>query len=138
MDYADTYPNVIVRHHDSDMVLHVDSDAAYLVLLKVRSRIAGYFQLSNHLKCNDPPFLDGSMLVSCKFLHHTVSSAAESETAGFFFTISNLLSQFDTCSKLSIMPSQQLLLKMITLLQLCTQQHPSETIQIVRCETSLA
>ena len=85
MDYAATYPNTIVRHHDSIMVLHMDSDAAYLALPKTRIRIAGYFQLSNHPKCNDPPFLNGAMLVACKVLHHVVSLAAQSETAGVFY-----------------------------------------------------
>ena len=84
MDYAATYPNTIVRHHDSIMVLHVDSDAAYLAWPKARSIIAGCFQLSNHPKCNDPPFLNGDMLVVCKVLHRVVSSAAESENAAVF------------------------------------------------------
>ena len=43
MDYAATYPNVYVRYYTSDMVLSIDSDAAYLVLPNARSRITGYF-----------------------------------------------------------------------------------------------
>ena len=31
MDYAHTYPNATIRYHASDMCLHIDSDAAYLV-----------------------------------------------------------------------------------------------------------
>ena len=51
LDYAATYPNAKVRFHKSDMILHVDSDAAYLVQPNARSRIAGSFKLS----CKPPP-----------------------------------------------------------------------------------
>ena len=34
MDYANTYPSATIRYKASDMQLHVDSDAAYLVLPK--------------------------------------------------------------------------------------------------------
>ena len=47
MDYAYTYPNAYIRYHASKMILHVDSDAAYLVLPKAKSRIAGYFYLAD-------------------------------------------------------------------------------------------
>ena len=40
LDYAATYPNVKLRFFESDMVLHVDSDAAYLVQPQARSRIS--------------------------------------------------------------------------------------------------
>ena len=45
LDYANTYKNTNVRFYACDMKLEVDSDAAYLVLPKARSRIAGYFRL---------------------------------------------------------------------------------------------
>ena len=45
MDYLYTYPNSKIRYTKSDMQLYIDSDAAYLVLLKARSRIAGHFFL---------------------------------------------------------------------------------------------
>ena len=40
MDYLNTHPHAYLRYHASDMVLHVDSDAAYLVASKARSHIA--------------------------------------------------------------------------------------------------
>ena len=43
MDYAHTYPNATIRYHTSDMCLHIDSDAAYLVQPQSRSRVAGTF-----------------------------------------------------------------------------------------------
>ena len=48
MDYINTYSNAYIRHYASDTVLRIDSNAAYLVAPKVRSRVAGYFHLSDH------------------------------------------------------------------------------------------
>ena len=84
MDYAATYPNTFVRYKASDMVLNVDSDAAYLVAPKARSRIAGYFFLSSEPTTTQPAQLNGAILVECKTLRHVVASAAEAETAGVF------------------------------------------------------
>ena len=47
LDYVATYPNTIQRFYKSYMVLHVDSDAAYLVQPRAKSRIAGSYILSS-------------------------------------------------------------------------------------------
>ena len=57
---------------------------AYLVLPKVRSRIAGYFHLSNHLEKVSHPTFNGSILVTYKALRHVVPSSVETKTAGVF------------------------------------------------------
>ena len=88
MDYLHTYPNAKIRYSKSDMVLYVDSDAAYLVLPKARSRIAGHFYLGT----NPPPppaipnltSSNGPILTVCKRLRNVVSSAAEAETGAAF------------------------------------------------------
>ena len=84
MDYVHTYPNAYIRYYASDMVLHIDSDAAYLVAPKARSRVAGYFHLSNHPSTTSNNTLNGAVHVECKTLRHVVSSAAEAETAGVY------------------------------------------------------
>ena len=66
------------------MVLHIDSDAAYLVAPKARSRVAGYFHLSDHPNVTQHPKLNGAILVECKTLRHVVSSAEEAEVAGVY------------------------------------------------------
>ena len=43
LDYFATYSHVSLRYHRSNMQLHVDSDAAYLVAPKARSRVAGFY-----------------------------------------------------------------------------------------------
>ena len=68
MDYLHTYPNAYLRFHASDMVLHVESDAAYLVALKAWSRIAGYFHLSDHPNKTNNPKINAAIQVECKTL----------------------------------------------------------------------
>ena len=79
LDYAYTHQDSSIRFHKSQMQLTVDSDAAFLVLPKAHSRIAGYFRLL------DKPSLtrhlhNGAILVKCKTIRHVVTSAAEAET----------------------------------------------------------
>ena len=47
LNYLATYPNATVRFRASNMILHIHSDAAYMVLPEARSRAGGYFYLSN-------------------------------------------------------------------------------------------
>jgi hypothetical protein len=87
LDYACTYPNAKIRYYASDMVLHVDSDAAYLVLPNAKSRIAGHYFLSSTppkhpLKPSPQP--NGPILTECRTLRNVVASAAEAETGGLF------------------------------------------------------
>jgi len=87
MDYAATYPNAKLRYFASDMVLHIDSDAAYLVQDNARSRIAGHYILSSYpspAPSIPAPAPNAPILVECKTLRTVVASAAEAETAGLF------------------------------------------------------
>ena len=63
------------------MCLNIDSDAAYLVAPKARSRIAGYFSLGPH---KQQPTLHSPILAECRTLRHVVASSAEAEIAGVF------------------------------------------------------
>jgi hypothetical protein len=45
MDYLHKYPNAVIRFHAKDMILKICSGAAYLVLLKAKSRVAVHFHL---------------------------------------------------------------------------------------------
>ena len=73
LDYAFTHPLAIVRFYASDMVLQIDSDAAYLVLPGARSRISGYYQLTNtNNPISFPNKVSGAILVECKNLLHVV------------------------------------------------------------------
>lgn len=84
MDYLATHPFSIIHYHASNMVLHVNSDAEYLVAPNTKSHIVGYYYLSDlpsstKLPCSAPP-----VHIVCKFLKHVVASATEAETADLF------------------------------------------------------
>jgi hypothetical protein len=85
--YAATYPAAIIRYHASDMALHVNSDAAYLVLPNARSCYAGHYFMSNEpppppAKPNPKP--NGPILTVWKTIRGVMSSAGEAETGGFY------------------------------------------------------
>ena len=87
MDYAHTYPNAIIRYYASDMCLHVDSDAAFLVLPKARSRGAGHFYFSERIpdSAKQPnPKPNGAILTECVTLRNVMTSAAEAEAQTVF------------------------------------------------------
>jgi len=86
LDYCATHPNGKIRFCASQMILHVDMDAAYLVLSGARSRIAGYYYLAQYpiTDAIPKPTLNGAIHVECKMLKHVVASAAEAKTGGLF------------------------------------------------------
>lgn len=94
MDYAATYPNVKLRFFEIDMILHVDSDAAYSVQPNAKSRIAGYYILSS--KPSPTPSIpirapNAPLHMEYKTLRTVVASAAEAETGGFFHNAQTIL-----------------------------------------------
>ena len=69
------------------MVLHIDSDAAYLVMTEARSVYAGHFYLNDGPR--DKPNLpstkrNGPIITTCKTIQNVVSSAVKAETTGAF------------------------------------------------------
>jgi hypothetical protein len=82
LDFVACHQQVTLRYKASDMILNIDSDAAYLVEPYARSRIAGYFQLNSPR--DQHKFVNGAILIECKTLRHVVASSAEAETAGIF------------------------------------------------------
>ena len=83
MDFVATYPNEKIRYCKKDIILFVESDAAYLVLPNAKSRYAGHFYRSNKAnpKLPRPPRI-GPIHTECKTIRDVVASAAEAETAG--------------------------------------------------------
>ena len=83
LDHVATYPNVTIRYLASDMVLCIDSDAAYLVILNAKSRIAGHYYLSSR-PSTPSPLHTRPILTECKAFRHVIDSAAEAETGGLY------------------------------------------------------
>ena len=52
LDYVACHSNATLRYHTIQMILHVDTDASYLVLPKAISRMAAYYYLSNQFPLN--------------------------------------------------------------------------------------
>ena len=52
LDYLAMYPNPKLRFYVGNMQLHIESDAAYLVLPGAKSRVAGYFYLHSEPNAN--------------------------------------------------------------------------------------
>ena len=90
LDYLASNPTATLRYVASDMILHVDSDAAYLVAPNAKSRIAGYYHLSD-LPSKKHNKLNAAVLVECRYLKHVVASAAEAETGGLFHNCQNAI-----------------------------------------------
>ena len=80
LDYCYDNPNAVKLYKSSDMILHIDSDAAYLVEQGAKSRAGGYFYLGN----KDGNLINGSIHIIAKIIKHVMSSAAEAEIAALF------------------------------------------------------
>ena len=61
------------------MKLHIDTDAAYLVLSKELIITVGFYHITNTPHTSETFFRNGAILVECKTLRHVVASAAEAE-----------------------------------------------------------
>jgi hypothetical protein len=76
LDYMATHPDVTIRYHASDMILHIHSDASYLSVSNARSRLGGLFFLGNKPPQQDK--LNGSILNVASIIKNVGASAAES------------------------------------------------------------
>mmetsp|Transcript_6798 Transcript_6798/g.12795 ORF Transcript_6798/g.12795 Transcript_6798/m.12795 type:complete len:338 (-) Transcript_6798:2268-3281(-) len=85
LDYAATYPDATIRYYKSDMILWIDSDAAYLVAPQARSRVGGHFKLSSkpQTPIQNPP-TNGPVHVESTLLRQVVAAASEAELGAAF------------------------------------------------------
>ena len=90
LNYAATHPNATIRFSASDMILHIVSDASYLSASEARSRLGGYFFMSQQPARSPPtpddplPPFNGPVLVNSAIIQPVCSSAAEAEFAALF------------------------------------------------------
>jgi hypothetical protein len=82
LDYLATHPDATIRYHASDTILHIHSDASYLSVSNVRSRLGSLFFLGNKYPKQDK--LNGSILNVTSVIKNVVASAAESEVGACF------------------------------------------------------
>ena len=84
MDYIHTYPDAVLRFQASDMILTMETDAAYLVLPQARSRAAAWFIFGNDPNTHQHPMTNAPVHVMCNTIKNVMSSAAEAETGGIY------------------------------------------------------
>ena len=80
LNYAGTHPDAKKIYKATDMILTIDSDAAYLVASQGRNRAGGYQYMGN----KDGNLMNGSILVIAKIIKNVVASAAEAEVGALF------------------------------------------------------
>ena len=83
MEYVATQPNAVIRFHASNMCLHIDCDAAYLVQTKACSRAAGHFYLSDNPPSNKicpTPSPNDPELTKFQTIRTVMASVVETET----------------------------------------------------------
>ena len=78
------YPTAYIRYNANDMILNIDSDAAYLVAPKARSRVASYYHLTSNPKTTPNLSLNRAIRIEYKTLCHVVSSALDVKVGGVF------------------------------------------------------
>jgi hypothetical protein len=72
LNCCNTHPETKIRYHASDMILHIHSDASYLLENEAKSRAGGFFYMGNTSK-NDKKFTNGAILIISKVLKHVMS-----------------------------------------------------------------
>jgi hypothetical protein len=91
LNYCATHPDATIRFHASGMVLHIHSDASYLSASGARSRLGGYFFLSDNVGYtaptpdSQPPPFNAPVLVNSAIIQAILSSAAEAELGTLFY-----------------------------------------------------
>jgi hypothetical protein len=80
LNYCATHPEVEIIYRASDMILTIDSDAAYQVAAKSRSGASGYHYLGNL----DGKLLNGAIFILAKIIKSVMQSAAEAECGGLY------------------------------------------------------
>mmetsp|Transcript_2562 Transcript_2562/g.5252 ORF Transcript_2562/g.5252 Transcript_2562/m.5252 type:complete len:157 (-) Transcript_2562:130-600(-) len=80
LNYAASNPNAEVLYRASDMILNVESNAAYLVHPKALSRAGGYLFLGNAARTQ----FNGPILVLAKIIKNVMASAAEAEVGALY------------------------------------------------------
>ena len=97
LDYCASNPDATIIYRASDMILSCDSDAAYLVAPKSRSRAGGYHYLGN----KDGTLFNGPVYILAKIIKAVMASAAEAEVGGLYMNAQELSPMRTTLEELN-------------------------------------
>ena len=82
LNYRATNPDASIAYYASYMIILGDTDAAYLVASKARSRNVAYIFMGNKDRNNQ--IINGPIMVIARILKMVVTMAAEAEVASLF------------------------------------------------------
>ena len=77
LGYVSNYNIRCLSFKANDIILHIYSDTAYLILPKIQSLIASLFRLLS--KHSTDTSMNGVILIKCYTLCHVITLAAETE-----------------------------------------------------------
>ena len=87
LDYAHSNPDAEIIFQASDMILHADSDAAYLVARNARSRAGGY----HYCGSKDGKLFNGAFYCLAKIIKNVMACAMEAEITALFMNAQKLV-----------------------------------------------
>eukprot|EP00957_Ditylum_brightwellii_P168734 12843306-Ditylum_brightwellii.AAC.2 len=87
LNYCATNSNVVIRYRVSKMVLHIHSDASFMLVEEARSCAGGHFFLSEPYNAKptfQPVPINGPVNTMCKVIHNVMASVVEVEIGALF------------------------------------------------------
>jgi hypothetical protein len=96
LNYCASNDSAEIIYRASDMILTIDSDAAYGVAPKSRSRAGGYHYMGN----KDGKLFNGAIFILAKVIKHVMASAAEAEVGGLFLNAQQAVPERTTLAEL--------------------------------------
>ena len=94
LNYCASNPDSPTLYRESDMILNINSNAAYLVALKARSRAGRFYFMGN----KNNQLINGPVAVNAKIIKNFMSSASKAEIGALYMN-AKLVVPFenDTC-----------------------------------------
>jgi len=96
LNYCASNQSAEIIFRASEMILTIDSDAAYQVAPKSRSRAAGYHFFGN----KDGKLFNGPIFILAKIIKNVMASAAEAETGGLYMNAQEAIPERTTAEEL--------------------------------------
>eukprot|EP00957_Ditylum_brightwellii_P115505 8810328-Ditylum_brightwellii.AAC.2 len=87
LNYCTTNSNAVIRYRASSMVLHIHSDASFMLVEEARGCTGGRLFLSkpyNAKPTTQPVPINGPVHTVCKVIHNVMASVAEVEIGALY------------------------------------------------------
>ena len=97
LNYCASNPEAATLYRVSDMILHINSDTAYLVAPKARSRAGGFYYMGNRNK----ELINGPVAVNAKIIKNVMSSASEAEIGALYMNAKDAVPMRTTLAEMN-------------------------------------